>query len=177
MHKIKAIKEKVKDWLLRIYHKLNTTGAFALLFLACLLNFAVGHIKVSLTDSLDNRVFVYADIGVADKVNIANGDLLLFDTLKPHQTKGYVREIKKVGCIEGQNLIVDTNFAYSCNGKPLGTGRSVDSMGRPLNRFTFNGPVPTGKLFMIGDSPRSYDSRYYGFVAKESIIAKGWGII
>jgi type IV secretory pathway protease TraF len=52
----------------------------------------------------------------------------------------------------------------------LGQALAADSQGRPLPQFSFNGPVPVGKLFMVGTHPRSYDSKYYGFIDAHAIL-------
>jgi len=39
-----------------------------------------------------------------------------------------------------------------------------------VEAFSFSGKVPDGALFVVGDSPDSYDSRYFGFLRKEDVI-------
>ena len=72
--------------------------------------------------------------------------------------------IKKVGCLSGEQLTMDAANHFFCNGRLLGQALEADSKGRPLPQFSFNGTVPADKLFMVGTHPRSYDSKYYGFI-------------
>jgi len=159
-----------------IVRELNSKGVFALLLFACLANFAFGHVRWSMTNSLNGRLFVVIPAGPYDKMRIKNDSLVVVDVLRPHGD-GLVREIKRVGCVEGQVLSVSDSFTYSCDGNPLGTAKHFDLSGKPTLKFAFNGTIPKGKLFLIGDSKDSYDSRYYGLVNVECVLAFGWKII
>lgn len=70
---------------------------------------------------------------------------------------------KRVGCIASDTLEI-RNSIYYCNGKYLGIQLKVDSVGNELPLFSFNGTIPEGKAFMVGDNPRSGDSRYFGLI-------------
>lgn len=83
--------------------------------------------------------------------------------------------LKIVGCASGQLLRV-TNSEYYCGEKYLGKALGNDSKGKPLPQFIFNGPVPVGSLFMVGNHPRSYDSKYFGFIHADSVLKKAYPI-
>lgn len=76
--------------------------------------------------------------------------------------------IKYVSCKEGDVLHVE-GMSYYCNGAEIATALSNDHRGHKVDHFDFNGVVPSGKYFVTGTHPRSYDSRYFGFVDKSNI--------
>ena len=145
----------------------------ALVVLAsCLLGaWLPGQITVATSGSLDHRVFLLRPV----PARIETGDYLVFrhrDLTRVRQGLGANRErmIKRVGCRPGEWLHVDAEYRFSCNGLPLGQALATDSQGQPLPRFTHNGPVQTGQLFLVGTHHRSYDSRYFGFVDAREIL-------
>lgn len=78
--------------------------------------------------------------------------------------------LKRVACMEGESLKVD-HHDYYCGDKYLGRARSKTPSGRILSAFNYNGPVPKGKLFVIGDRDASFDSKYFGFIDHGDILA------
>jgi conjugal transfer pilin signal peptidase TrbI len=70
---------------------------------------------------------------------------------------------KRVACVAGEVLKFENGRHY-CDGQYLGSVLKRTSTGLPLNAFDYNGPVPDGKAFLVGDHERSFDSRYFGFV-------------
>jgi len=70
---------------------------------------------------------------------------------------------KRVGCMPGERLEFLRGEHY-CDGVLLDRVLARDSKGAPLAPFAWNGPIPWGKVFVVGDNPRSLDSRYFGFV-------------
>lgn len=66
--------------------------------------------------------------------------------------------VKRVGCLPGDRLVSE-DMNYYCNGKFLGQCNT----GISIVRFRFNGKVPPGMVFLVGDRDNSYDSRYFGF--------------
>lgn len=155
--------------------ELNSKGVFALLFFACVAYSITGHLRWSMTKSLNDRLFFVMSAGPGDKTGITKGDLVVVDVLRPGGD-GYVRTVKRVACTSGQRLSVSKEYAYLCDGVLLGSGKAVDSTGRQTTRFVYDGVVPKGKVFLMGDSVDSYDSRYYGFAPVESVLAFQWGI-
>ena len=139
----------------------------AIVFLAFLLAGAwlPGRLTVATSGSLDYRVFFL--LPAPAKVEL--GDYLVFRGRNVAQVQQGLRAdrdqmLKKVGCLPGEQLTMDAANHFFCNGRLLGQALEADSKGRPLPRFSFTGPVPADKLFMIGTHPRSYDSKYYGFI-------------
>ena len=128
------------------------------------------HISVTLTPSLEHRIFFLTE---PESMNFKEGDYLLFHKqLDKAQTD---QLLKMVGCAPGQLLRV-ANSEYYCGEKYLGHALANDSKGKPLPRFIFNGPVPVGSLFMVGNHPRSYDSKYFGFIHADSVFKKAYPI-
>ena len=130
-----------------------------------------GQITVATSASLDHRVFLLRPV----PAQIETNDYLVFrhrdlNQVRPGLGANRERMIKRVGCRPGEWLQVDAEYRFSCNGRPLGQALATDSQGRPLPRFTYNGPVPAGQLFLVGTHPRSYDSRYFGFVDAREIL-------
>jgi hypothetical protein len=71
---------------------------------------------------------------------------------------------KELKCEAGDVLSFDGKSHY-CNGSKIddiNLTRTQD--GQVINAFVWNGPVPAGKAYVLGDHPHSYDSRYFGFV-------------
>ena len=104
------------------------------------------------------------------------GCLTVYET---HCVPGESKDCAGPGCTGYQVCENDGQRfgACICDGNPdvvEDSGMSdtliADSQGRPLPRFTDNGPVPAGQLFLVGTHPRSYDSRYFGFVDAREIL-------
>ena len=132
-------------------------------------------ITVSISDSLDYRVFW---IGKKQHDIYAKGSFVLFNRDNPWaETEEKKREVvlKEISCLPGDNLRIENEYYY-CNETYLGAAIKEDSKGNPLDSFQFNGEIPTGKYFVSGHNPRSYDSRYFGFVGHEEIFSKTYPI-
>jgi type IV secretory pathway protease TraF len=54
----------------------------------------------------------------------------------------------------------------------LGKALEQDSKGQTLPRFRYSGTVPAGSFFMVGANPRSFDSKYFGFIHVDEILYK-----
>ena len=69
--------------------------------------------------------------------------------------------VKQIGAIAGEQVYV----------APENT-MLVDSHGRPLPHFTFGRyTVPVGMVWLHGNDPKSFDSRYYGIVPEENVLS------
>ena len=143
--------------------------AVALLVPALAIGFWLpGHISITLTPSLGHRVFLLTE---PKNKNFKPGDYLLFHKQLEHADTDNL--LKIVGCTPGQQLMVKEGVTF-CDKKYLGQALAQDSKGRKLPQFIFNGAVPADSLFMIGSHPRSYDSKYFGFIHAESVIKKAY---
>lgn len=71
--------------------------------------------------------------------------------------------IKKVGCLPGQHLRVTMQQA-DCDGMKIGHIRYQAMDGRPISPALYDGIIPAGKVFLMGEHFYSYDSRYFGLV-------------
>lgn len=76
--------------------------------------------------------------------------------------------IKRIACDSGQHLKVH-NRQVLCDNRLIATGIDRNSEGIVLPHYQYDGVIPNDKFFAIGDSPRSYDSRYFGLVDKKQI--------
>ncbi|HHL35387.1 MAG TPA: hypothetical protein ENJ30_13585 [Desulfobulbaceae bacterium] len=163
-------KKKKLSWKLN-----NREKTLAIVVLAALLAGAwlPGRLIISTSPSLDRRIFFLTRaIG-----SINTGDYLVFR----HNGTSFVRKgldkendrlVKKVGCGPGDMLAVDTDRIFFCGKKALGKALEADSKGRSLPVFEFTGLVPDNSYFMVGTNPRSFDSRYFGFVHADEILYK-----
>jgi type IV secretory pathway protease TraF len=80
--------------------------------------------------------------------------------------------IKRIACLPGQKLAYNGS-AWSCDNALLRNGEytyDTDRVGKKLPRFCFSGIIPDDRFFVLGDSPDSYDSKYWGFVERDSIL-------
>jgi type IV secretory pathway protease TraF len=79
---------------------------------------------------------------------------------------------KRVGCRPGQLLTTREAMVY-CDDVFIGMAlRGVVSREYPVTQFVHNGPVPEGKIYLIGDSADSYDSRYFGFLGTDQVFGR-----
>lgn len=79
--------------------------------------------------------------------------------------------VKRVGCLPGQHLRV-TAKEVDCDGKILGLVREFSLSGKRLAPALFDGIIPQGLVFLVGDHPASYDGRYFGLVPMGNLRGK-----
>lgn len=142
---------------------------------ACLASsqLVVKHLTISPTPSLGKTLFLMT--GHVDVSKLEDGEIVRFP-FSDSFTKGRVHLLKRVGCLPGEDLTVDANKLYYCNGRYLGKAKAESLSGLPVRNFNYNGPVPAGKFFAVASHKDSYDSRYYGFVDLALIEAKAYSL-
>lgn len=77
---------------------------------------------------------------------------------------------KRIGCAPGQRLEV-VQRRYFCDGTSLGVAKTHSLTGIPVDNFIFHGVIPANKLFVVGNSIDSLDSKYYGFIDTSDVIS------
>ena len=175
MEKKSLLKSSRKSCKINRLHLSSREKTLAIVVLAALLLGAwiPERIIVSTSPSLDHRIFFLTNA----KQNIQLGDYLVFR----HKDFGFVhkglnqendRLVKRVSCIPGDTLSVNAERMFFCNQRALGEALETDSKGRPLPTFHFSGQVPEKNYFLMGTNPRSFDSRYFGFVHADNILYK-----
>jgi signal peptidase I len=123
------------------------------------------------TPSIYKKVVVYKKINNPSKVE--KNRLYVFKL--PVNTKYYKKGtlfIKYAKCLPGEKLEVK-GFNFYCNGKFIAKAKPTDIKGVKVKHFEYNGTVPPNEVFMYAPHPRSFDSRYWGFVPFNKIIGEG----
>lgn len=132
-------------------------------------------ISVTLTPSLKHRIYWL----VRSPDRVGKGDYVLFKHRELTTRMGITKSeavMKIVGCDEGEPLTVDADKKFFCSGEYLVRAKDLSLKGEPLQHFAFNGYVPKGFMYVVGQHKDSYDSRYMGFVDKNRILAKAYPI-
>jgi len=148
---------------------LTIFGISAFVFLGYAL---VSNLAVSYGNSIDKKLFW--------KVNsekIERGDYVLVQTDREDIfAKGHIIA-KIIGCSEREVLEIEGD-EYYCNGDYLGRAKHQSRTGITVKPFNPCGTVyclykiPENQYFIIGTHRDSYDSRYFGPVRKDKILAR-----
>lgn len=131
--------------------------------------------SVTLTPSLKHRIYWLT----RNPDKVVRGDYVLFHHKELAAKVGMKKSeemLKVIGCNEGDQLTVDAEKKFYCNGEYLVRAKDISLKGEPLQHFVFNGQIPKGVMFVMGQHKDSYDSRYFGFVEKNRILAKAYPI-
>ena len=131
--------------------------------------------SVTLTPSLKHRIYWLT----RNPDKVVRGDYVLFRHKELSDRMGTKKSedvMKILGCNEGELFTVDAEKKYYCNGEYLVRAKDISLKGEPLQHFVFNGTIPKGAMFVMGQHKDSYDSRYFGFVDKSRILAKAYPI-
>jgi len=131
--------------------------------------------SVTLTPSLKHRIYWLT----RNPEKVVRGDYVLFHHKELAAKVGMKKSeemLKVLGCNEGDQLTVDAEKKFYCNGEYMIRAKDISLKGEPLQHFVFNGQIPKGVMFVLGQHKDSYDSRYFGFVDKNRILAKAYPI-
>lgn len=101
----------------------------------------------------------------------AKGQYVAFVFKALRNNKYGMRFVKKVACVSGETLSRSGRDFY-CNGVFLGTAKQWDKQGNPAGLFGYEGVIPEGKYFAMGEHKDSYDSRYWGFADNSWVIGR-----
>jgi len=124
-------------------------------------------VHFNLSNSFKEKVFIVKKQFDPNKINRFD----LISTYPPIENN-YVPKgekiIKQVVCVPGQSFVT-RGADYYCDGHRVAIAQNKDSKGKEIARFNFTGVVPKDNFFIVGDNPKSYDSRYFGFVERKNI--------
>lgn len=106
------------------------------------------------------------------------GEYIAFVTrqMEPFYANGTVA-VKLIAGVPGDRVQVGTE-GVAINGHRWGAllhlkdGEKLWRMGRRLSDVERDEVIPEGHLWMMGTNPRSYDSRYWGYIDNEQIIGR-----
>jgi hypothetical protein len=128
-----------------------------------------GHLMLTETESLAERFFFIRDVKPGEK--FPRWSYVTFGLSHPHFKKGKKELLTKmVRCEAGETLKVTDQREYFCNGQFLGRSFERDSKGVALPQFRYSGPIPPGKLFVMGQHERSFDGRYFGLIDEREVV-------
>jgi len=127
-------------------------------------------IGINLDHSLTCRLFI-----VEKGVMPVKGECIAFrcKDLRPYFQEG-IMFIKRLVGIPGDRIEVSPDGkSFYLNGKFVARAKDTDKQGNPVApaRFEDKTLCPTC-YFVLGDHPRSYDSRYWGYMWKDQIVGK-----
>jgi conjugal transfer pilin signal peptidase TrbI len=87
--------------------------------------------------------------------------------------------VKMIGAIPGDSVVVK-NEELSINGKVFGpldiAAKAAKYMHRDASSFERTEVVPPGKLLVVGTLPKTFDSRYWGFLAQDAVLGSVYPI-
>lgn len=106
------------------------------------------------------------------------GQYIAFVTrqMEPFYADGTIA-VKQIAAVPGDRVQVSTQ-GVAINGHVQGAllhlkeGERLWRMGRRISDVERDELVPQGHLWMMGTNPRSYDSRYWGYIENEQIIGR-----
>ena len=130
----------------------------------------------SLSPSLGYKLFWLTPVKSGQEIQ--PGDYVLFPAPKVYSQLAGInlpdsaKAMKRVKCKDGQTLTVQGRNFF-CDNIFIGQAKEKTISGKPLTLFVFNGVIPDGKLFVMGNHRDSYDSRYMGFIDRNSVEAIG----
>lgn len=96
--------------------------------------------------------------------------------MEPFYPNGTVA-VKAVAGVPGDHITVNTRGVF-VNGHHMGKllhlqeGERLWRMGRRVGDVERDEEVPAGHVWMMGTNPRSYDSRYWGYIRNEQVIGR-----
>ncbi|OPY66947.1 MAG: Peptidase S26 [Syntrophorhabdus sp. PtaU1.Bin050] len=150
-----------------------------------------GRFSVTTTPSLTHRIYLISRI--SDAREIKKGSYLLFSMAHTYANNGQAREavrrataglkkgyrvttsipvMKMARCMPGDHLKT-LDRLYYCNGEFLGWAKEYSLKGERVENFVYDGVVPTGNIFVMGEHKDSFDSRYFGFIEAMDVAAIG----
>ena len=85
--------------------------------------------------------------------------------------RGATTLLKPIAALPGDQVCTDKR-RVTVAGVPFGDVRPADNQGRPLPWYRHCAAVPAGHLFVLSRKKGSFDSRYFGPLPLQSVIAR-----
>jgi len=107
--------------------------------------------------------------------DVTYGDYLAFETddrMLPYFTPG-TGFVKEVVGLPGDHVVIKAG-KVSINGQPVGTINLAETLHRPVASFDRDTVIAEDHYWVMGTSPISFDSRYWGTVSQEQVIGESW---
>jgi conjugal transfer pilin signal peptidase TrbI len=157
---------------------IKSSGA-ALLIIAIVASLAAILLQVRIGVDIQKRqcipykvLLIHYDSDAALK----RGDFVTFVT-HGEMGHGFDGEIitKYVAGVPGDHVVVKDDELF-INGKTFGKLDLVSKLHKPKGYFDRDQIVPAGDFFVAGTEPRTYDSRYWGFLSQKEVVGKAYKI-
>ena len=150
---------------------MKTSHIVILLFMLLLLLLR-GTVAINISESLPKGIYLKSDGGEPEPGSLVIFQNSLADSMGT--ARGYIRRGaslgKRVAAVPGDTIRMGGGQPTEVNGRKAGRrALGWDSLGRPVDPILFEGVVPEGKLLVLGETENSFDSRYYGFIAKAEV--------
>lgn len=140
----------------------------------------LGIVIIALGSSLANGVIIQPTPSMFGTVyvesesqgEVVKNDLVQFEMTHPLILGGEpTMLLKRIVCMPNDVLKIDKTGWVTCNDLFLGIAatRTSSDKSKKLEAFQYNGVIPDGKVFVMGDHPESFDSRYYGLIDIDSL--------
>ena len=142
----------------------KTTAILAACVGALIISMAVPYLIIPVSESIKPKVLIKMP-GIKPE----RGDYITFELHNAKLPNGKAFLTKRLSCLPGDYLDGRAG-AFFCNNHLVATALEKDGYNRPMTWFKFQGVIPKNRVFVVGDDPRSYDSRYWGFIPLDTVI-------
>jgi conjugative transfer signal peptidase TraF len=111
--------------------------------------------------------------------DVRTGEMVIAWTPEPARTLAAERRylpsnvplVKRVGAAGGDRVCA-IGDAIWVNRRHVAARRKVDGSGRPMPRWTGCRDLSKQELFLMMDSPASFDGRYFGVTQREQLVGR-----
>ena len=149
-------------------------ASFAILYTAFTSRYEIGF-------SVQEAHCLHASLFLIDKwdTDVEKGDIVLFESAKktgPFQVGDRILKLFVAGA--GDNVQIEETYVV-INGEET---RYVDMqpnlavLNMTMDQFDTNIDIPSGQMFMLGETPESFDSRFWGTIDESQVIGTAYAI-
>lgn len=114
---------------------------------------------------------------------VGRGDYVVFRSrgTEPFYSEG-TRMLKRIVGVPGDHVVVNRQGVF-VNGQFMGgllqaqRGGRLWRLGKGVDQFTRDESIPLNHWWVMGTHPRSFDSRYWGYISTEQIVGRARPIL